>query len=257
MPFGSKVCDGGSLETAVRSEPRFVGKMENVPKFRMEMGPDGRVQRLTRDGVPNSSSRLVLLPVHQISAAYFVIAEDHLAQMKGTNDIGEINQHGLQAFLMAITGLEAFINGFFHLLSLERRMPALLDLTESRQGSLSERIEKLAKIAFGRKLRDHRAIMASVTSLSATRNGFVHPKWQPASLEIDFLPISFQRLVEDPFWRFYEENLAAEAISWCYLVIARVLEATAIPYDGSLFHWTGKFGISIAEIEASTLRREK
>jgi hypothetical protein len=223
----------------------------DMPHFTVTTNEDGSVSELLEDGV-KCDRAIKLEPANAIVATYFKIAASNLNFMKCENSDVSRRFHGLQAFLMALTGVEAFTNVFFTLLGRERQDEALLNKVDEKFGPLVPRLKSCIELAFNEPIADQVRVLEQIRSFYAMRNQIVHPRWQPSSvniggewlLSIEGLALNFQAAFED-------ERFCREAFFWCLLLVSSIGHATGNEStDGFCFHWTGQYDLSIPSIMA-------
>ena len=169
--------------------------------------------------------------------------------MASASDAGEKRSLGLQAFVMSLTGVEAFTNVFFHLLALEREDAKLAKVC-SKQGSLVPRLKDCLALAFEKPLPKQEDLLARIHELYRFRNEIVHPRWQPVSMAMEGLVIdglcqNFQSICEDQ--AFCEETF------WrCVALIAKVGKAAgSASIEAPCFYWAGLYMLTEEELSAS------
>lgn len=84
-----------------------------MPHFNVEVGEDGTVTSVLKDGDPYMAA-VRLEQVYKVVSTYFRLASDHLRAMSEQASAAELRGFGLQSFVMSLTGLEAFANTYFH-----------------------------------------------------------------------------------------------------------------------------------------------
>ena len=129
--------------------------------------------------------------------------------------------HGLQAFLMSLTGVEAFTNVFFLLHGRQNSHVRVLEINAERYGSLVSRLERLVDSAFLRLcLIRTKFSVVFVISTGFEMRSFTHGG-NPTSMtlggaipiHIDGLSHNFQATFEDP-------EFCREAYLWCLLLVS-------------------------------------
>lgn len=215
-----------------------------MPHFTWITDDDGIISQMLRDGEPYDS-RVRLEQVYAIVSTYFRLASADLEHMAGAHDDAERRFWGLQAFLMSLTGIEAFTNTFFRLHGMQTGSADLVHRAE-QQGPLVLRLQDCLALAFPQPLEDQDALLERVRELYRLRNRIVHPRWEPASLTITGpTPLIFEGLAENFQALFEDQTLCREAYYWCVLVVARVARALGqSAIDGFCFHWTGIYGLT-------------
>ena len=215
-----------------------------MPHFDLLTNPDGSVRQLLKDGEPYDEP-LRFEQLYSIVATYFKLAGSNLHSMQATDDQARLRDHGLQAFLMSLTGIEAFTNVFFTLAA-EQSDNEVLRSRVNKFGPLVERLRNCIDLAFGQKLEGQDVLLAEIKKLYSLRNRIVHPRWDPASVTIGgALPISFSGMALNFQAAFEDVALCQEAFDWCLLLVIRVARAAGNdPVDGFCFHWTGQYGLT-------------
>lgn len=82
-----------------------------MPHFTILTNDDGSVVQILCDGEPHDGG-VSFEPPHQIVSTYFKIARTNLDAMRTEKESNRKRPLGLQAFLMSLTGVEAFTNVF-------------------------------------------------------------------------------------------------------------------------------------------------
>ena len=220
-----------------------------MPSFSLLLNDNGSVRQLLRDGLPYDRS-IRLEPAYAIVATYFRLSASNIAGLAGSQDEELRRFHGIQAFLMALTGVEAFTNVYFTLRARQTSDAALHAAVEAKKGSLLARLERCVACAFSNSLIDQDALIARLRALFAMRAQIVHPRWDPASatiggvipLHIDGLSMNFQASFED-------EHLCREAFLWCLLLVIRVAMAARVQdIVGFCSLWTGQENVSEGDV---------
>ena len=222
-----------------------------VPHFVFEANEDGSIARILKDGQPHGGS-VRLEQLYSVVTIYFRLAADHLTRMAGLDDRNQRRAAGLQAFLMSLTGLEAFTNTFFHLRAQELGSEAIMTRIRQTHGSLSRKIGDLIALTPEGHLTDQEQLLERIFELSQLRNDIVHPRWTPSELTLaSEMPIHILGLVENRQAVFEDAALCKEALLWCLLVVARAGQARGHEeLSGFLFHWTGNYGLTLDAILA-------
>ena len=201
---------------------------------------------------PPHADAVRLEPAYAIVSTYFKLAGGNLRPMICDVDAEMRRFHGLQAFLMSLTGVEAFTNVFFLLHGREHSNPAVLQINAERHGPLVPRIDRLIDSAFGAAIIDQARILQRIRDLYQLRNEIVHPRWEPASMtlggaatiHIEGLCQNFQSTFESP-------EFCREAYLWCLLLVMRIGQAAGNANPESFcFFWTGVSGLTEAWIVA-------
>lgn len=213
-------------------------RKRDMPHFTILTDNDGRVQKILRDGEPYNE-RVTLEPPHQIVSTYFKIARANLDAMKTVREAKQKRHYGLQAFLMSLTGVEAFTNVFFQLRARERGNPKLAKRAE-KQGPLVERLRACLVLAFDEPLPEQDTLLDRIQKLYRLRNDIVHPRWQPVSVSMSGLAIdgvcqNFQATFDD-------QDFCEEAYWWCVNLVAQVgLASGNEAIEGPCFYWAGLY----------------
>lgn len=216
-----------------------------IPDFSLLLNDDKSVRQLLRDGKPYYRA-IRLEPAYAIVATYFRLSASNIGGLAGAGDDELRRFHGIQVFLMALTGVEAFTNVYFALRARKTDDDALAAIVGAARGSLLARLERCVACAFAGPLDGQDALLARLRELFAMRAQIVHPRWDPASatiggifpLHIDGLSMNFQSSFED-------ERLCREAFLWCLLLVIRVAVAGGAQ-DVTAFcrFWTGQESVT-------------
>lgn len=215
-----------------------------MPHFDIILNEDGSTARIVRDGAPHNES-VTLEPANQIVSTYFKMATSNLTGMKNAD--GELRRHlGLQAFLVSLTGVEAFNNIFFQQLALERNHPELLAVVSQQSGPLVKRLEKCLTLAFSNPLPAQDALTQRIGQLYRLRNNIVHPRWEPTSMcLVGELPVTISGLAQNFQAAFENEEFCRETFWWCVKLVAEIGRAAGnTVIEGHCFHWTGIYGVT-------------
>jgi hypothetical protein len=217
--------------------------------FNVSYHEDGTIRDILRDGAPYEKT-LVLEQLFSIPRIYFELACENLDSMSEQKTKREMRGFGLQSYLMATTGLEAFVNTYFHLRATELESAALLSRIEQKHGSLSKKIKELIDLTGDGLLIDQEQLLARVHDVSLLRNEIVHPRWEPAAVTLSSAaPIVIKGLVQNFQSAFEDVQFCREAVLWCLLVVARVAQSRGhSDVSGFMFHWTGRYGLGLAHI---------
>lgn len=216
-----------------------------VPSFSLIVNDDGSVRQLLRDGEPYDRA-IRLEPAYAIVATYYRLSASNIAGLAGAEDDESRRFHGIQAFLMALTGVEAFTNVYFTLRARETDDDALKAIVDASRGSLLVRLERCIACAFAGPIGGQETLIARLRELFAMRAQIVHPRWDPASatiggvfpLHIDGLSMNFQSSFED-------ERLCREAFLWCLLLVIRIaVAAGAENVTAFCRFWTGQENVT-------------
>lgn len=216
-----------------------------MPHFTFISNDDDTIAQVLKDGQPYDEG-VKLEPAWQIVSTYFKLAGGNLKPMAKTADDEARRFHGLQAFLMSLTGVEAFTNIFFQLLADELNKPDLLKKVR-QQGPLVPRLTACIGLAFDAPLENQAMLLQRVRELYQLRNQIVHPRWDPASITIvSEYPIMISGLAQN-FQRTFEDvTFCHEAFFWCLLLIARIGKARGNNEEGVgafCFQWAGMYGL--------------
>jgi hypothetical protein len=216
-----------------------------MPHFSLHTNEDGSIRQILRDGQPYDTA-IRLEPAYSIVSTYFKLAAGNLKPMPQDAD-GEMRRfHGLQAFLMSLTGAEAFTNIYFQLLAHERGNTELLAKVSERYGPLVPRLAACLELAFDSPLDDQGSLLQRIRDLYQLRNQIVHPRWDPASVTIGgTIPILIAGMSQNFQATFEDEAFCREAFLWCLLLIVRVARAAGNTSTESFcFFWTGVEGLT-------------
>jgi hypothetical protein len=217
--------------------------------FFIELNDDDTIRRILRDGVPDESG-VRLEQLYSVVTIYFQLAKLNLAQMRATEDAERKRGHGLQAFLMSLTGLEAFTNTYFLLRAQQLDNTAVEQRIGQTHGSLTRKIRELINLTGDPEVHEQAGLLDRIFGLSEMRNALMHPRWVPSSVLLNFsVPIQMNGLVENRQAQFENEDFCHEAMLWCLLLVARIGESRSPGRsDGFLFHWTGNYGMTLQTI---------
>lgn len=216
-----------------------------MPQFALLLNENGSVRQILRDGQPFDQP-IRLEPAYAIVATYFRLAASNIGGMGKACDTELRRFHGIQAFLMTLTGVEAFTNVFFTLRGDEKNNPDLLARVAVKHGPLVPRLRDCIELAFEDSLDDLDQLLARIRDLYALRNQIVHPRWDPASawlgsevpILINGLAVNFQAAFED-------EGLCREAFLWCMLLVIRIAKAAGNADPAPFCQlWTGQLNVS-------------
>lgn len=212
----------------------------------IETNEDGSIRRILKDGIVQTES--VVLEQHfGIVTTYFKLSAHNLDMLQTAQTSEERRRYGLQSFLMSITGLEAFVNTYYHQRALELDRQDMLERIKQTHGSVTQKIISLQEMSNDGILFGQDALIDRLWQLSLLRNEIVHPRWEPAQLVMP--GISITGLVENRQALFEDLDLCREALLWCILLIARVAEALgADSVEGFVFHWTGRYGMTLEDL---------
>lgn len=220
-----------------------------MAEFIIELNEDNTVKRVLRDGAPDSSAGQ-LEQLFSIVTIYFRLANSNLNQMRSMNDAMDRRACGVQAFIMSLTGLEAFANTYFHLRAREIKRLDLEQRVEQNRSTLAQKFRDLIALVGDPEMHDQEALLARIFQFSSLRNALVHPRWTPSSLVVSSdAPIVINDLVENFQAQFENQRFCHEALFWCLLVVARIAEARGnSDVSGFMFHWTGNYGLTLRMI---------
>lgn len=217
--------------------------------YHIETNHDGSVRQILRDGEPHGQA-VKLEQLFSVVTLYFKLATSNLQLLEQEQSAPLRRAYGVQSFLMSLTGVEAFTNTFFRLRGDELGDAEMIARVGQRHGSVTRKIEDLLARTPEGGIDEQALIIGRLHELSLLRNALVHPQWEPASMTlasdasitISGLVSNFQAAFEDPAF-------CREALMWCLLFVARVAKARgnadASPF---LFHWTGHYGLTEAQI---------
>ena len=215
--------------------------------FAFILNDDGSIAHILRDGALHQET-VVLEQVHSVVTTYFKAANQNIVAMENITDREQLRFRGLQAFLMCLTGVEAFTNVFFHILGEERQLTELLRRAGRRQGPLIQRLTDCLSLAFHGPLEGQGQLMSRIGELYQLRNQIVHPRWSPASMvmvESDRIPLIIHGMTENFQAAFEDADFCRETYLWCMLLLARVAKAAGNSrVDGFCFHWGGHYGLT-------------
>ena len=226
-----------------------------MPHFTFIQNEDGTIRQTLKDGQPHNED-VALEQLYSVVTTYFDAANVNLGRLRVEEDKKAKRHFGLQAFLMGLTGIEAFTNTYFHLRAQELGSSEMLERIEQTHGSLSRKIVELMAMTPDGPLRNQDQLIERVFTLSQLRNEMVHPRWVPASLALyadGTVPLMIDGMVENRQRRFEDFDFCRDAITWCLLLIARVGQSRGHQdVSGFMFHWTGRYGLRL-ETLLSTL----
>jgi hypothetical protein len=217
--------------------------------YHFETNDDGSIRRILRDGEPNPAS-ISLEPLFSIVTLYFKVAGSNLQLLEREESPPLQRAYGIQAFIMSLTGVEAFTNTYFKLRGDELADLRLAERVGQRHGSVTRKIEELLAMTPEGSIEDQATIIARLHELSLLRNTLVHPQWEPASMTLaGTVPVMIQGLVHNFQAAFEEPSFCREALMWCLLLVARVGKARGnADLSPFLFQWTGIYGLTEAQI---------
>lgn len=222
---------------------------DDVAEFSIELNSDNTIKRILRDGMQQDSS-IQLEQLYSIVTIYFHLANHNLNQMRVAGESKDKRGFGVQAFLMSLTGLEAFANTYFHLRAQELKRPDLEQRVEQNRSSLAQKFRELITLVGDPELHDQELLLIRIFQFSSLRNALMHPRWAPSSLTmVSGGPIIIHGLVENLQSQFEDQAFCHEALFWCLLVVARIAAARGNDdVTGFMFHWTGNYGLTLPMI---------
>jgi hypothetical protein len=223
-----------------------------MPHFYFETDGEGRVAHIYRDGAPQEGPVTLETP-QAVVQSYFSAALRSLRAMNIDMLDRELRDYGLQSFVMSLTGLEAFVNVYFHRRGFAEGNAELMRRADERR-PVEHKLSHLPRLAFGSNLPDQRMLNRKVRELYSLRSTIVHPKLELSSMRYENIAINgmvqnFQKAFEDP-------EFCREALQWCLLIVGRVGLAAQEMGDMFVTYWTtvrecdatlsGALGISAA-----------
>lgn len=216
-----------------------------MPHFDFILNEDGSIAQTLRDGVLHNEG-VSLEPAPQIVSTYFKIAQAQLASMRDAKASEHRRAAGLQAFLMSLTGVEAFTNVFFQMLALEFNKPDVLARVSEKYGSLVKRLTDCIELSFDEPLPDQGALLERIQKLYGFRNSIVHPRWEPASMRMSGeVPVVIHGLSQNFQITFEDETFCREAFWWCVKLVAEVGRAAGNEIiESHCFFWAGIYGLT-------------
>lgn len=224
-----------------------------MPHYVIIQNEDGTIKSIEKDGASHETP--VQLEQHyRLSSIFFESASECLEAMSNAEEDDRRRKLGIQSFIMVLTGLEAFVNTFFHQISIAKNDEKSIEYIQKSRDSLTEKIRKLIKKTSLNQLYDQDFLLQQIHGLSQLRNELVHTKWSPTSIEFKSIQnLRIEGLTENRHRQFEEIQFCKESILWCMLLIARIYEA--IPenagkhnHAGFLFRWTGTYGFSLERL---------
>lgn len=204
--------------------------------FEEKDSPTGKITAVYKDGKPLTDGMRLEMP-DAIVQTYFKSALRNLSRMTQSEDDQEDNRHhGVQAFLMSLVGLEAFLNVYFHMIGREKNLPEIVDMATKRKINVETKIAHLPFKAFGLHLAGQKTLNKKARELYDLRSAIVHPKWEQSSFSMPGIVISgmvdnFQRAFED-------QEFCRDALCWCALIIARIGMLQNPTSDYFVTRWT-------------------
>ncbi|WP_028967918.1 hypothetical protein [Sphingomonas phyllosphaerae] len=220
-----------------------------MPHYHIDTHENGSIRGILRDGEPQPES-VSLEQLFSIVTLYFKLAGSNLQLLERADSKPLRRAHGVQAFIMSLTGVEAFTNTYFKLRGQELGDTRLEERVSQRHGSLTRKIEQLMAMTPEGSIEDQTRIIGRIHGLSQLRNDLVHPQWEPASMTLGGnVPIKIEGLVRNFQAAFEDALFCREALMWCLLLVARVGKARGnADLSPFLFHWTGIYGLTEAQI---------
>jgi hypothetical protein len=220
-----------------------------MPHFVFYSNEDGTIRRVLKDGQLHQEA-VKLEQLFSVVTIYFKLAALNLDQMAQQQQGEGRRCFGLQSFLMSLTGLEAFINTFFHHRGRELGSSAMLERVRQSHGSLSRKIRELIALTPEGPIQDQDQLIDQIFVLSQLRNEIVHPRWVPSSLTVQgTAPVTIEGLVENRQALFEDQQLCRETLLWCLLVVARIAAAQGSEdVSGFMFHWTANYGLTLPAV---------
>lgn len=222
-----------------------------MPHFHIISDESGSVVRIERDG-KNIRGPLQLEQAFSVSSFYFKAAAVNLDNLVRPENLELREQYGVQAFLLSLTGVEAFLNTCYLLRAQESGNQELVSAVNSKSGKLQDRLKEFVRLSGDAPLQDLQQITDRLSKLSIFRHSLVHPRWVPSSLDMSGgLSMSFGGLVENARLPVKDHLFCVEAFWWCIYAVALVgVSRGSVPLDGFLFHWTGLFNIDMKSVRA-------
>jgi hypothetical protein len=217
--------------------------------YHLETNDDGSIRRILRDGETNSTS-VSLEQLFSIVTLYFKVAGSNLQLLEKEDSKPLRRAYGVQAFIMSLTGVEAFTNTYFKLRGDELADPRLAERVGKRHGSVTRKIEELLAMTPEGTIENQATIIARLHELSLLRNTLVHPQWEPASITLaGTVPVMIQGLVHNFQAAFEEPPFCREALMWCLLLVARIGKASGnADLSSFLYRWTGIYGLTEVQL---------
>jgi hypothetical protein len=207
-----------------------------MPHFHFELERDGKIREIYKDGVA-VDGRVRLEMSNSIVQTYFSGAWNNVRAMVSDQDPKEARHYGLQAFLMSLVGLEAFVNVYFHRLAIANANQKMHDVLGRKNQTIEGKLGNLPVLAFGKSLPDQKHLNRKMRELYNMRSAIVHPKLELSSLLLgnwistDMVE-NFQQVFED-------RQFVLESLQWCLLTVARIgLASNDSSGDRFLSFWT-------------------
>jgi len=136
-----------------------------MPHFTFDLNEDGTILHILRDGHPYQEE-VKLEQLFSIVTTYFKLANQNLLQMIQLENSDERRSYGLQSFLMSFTGLEAFINTYFHLRGRELGNSEIVKRVAQSHGSLSNKLRELIELTRDGPIHDQDQLINRISELS-------------------------------------------------------------------------------------------
>lgn len=209
-----------------------------MPRYVIHTSDDQTIANITKDGLPFEES-FRFVTVHAISSFYFRISYDVLKTMDGVSDEGALRAAGVHSFLMALMGVEAFTNVYFHLRGLEENRDELVRVALLKKGAFLDRARVLFRLLYDVEIDEADDLFQGLAGLFKLRNGIVHPRWIPSHIEFPQAGVHLRGMVEDTNGIFEDYQFCREAFLLCARYVFRVCNLSGFKVDGFLFHWMG------------------
>lgn len=207
-----------------------------MPHYEFEMDEDGRITRILKDGAVHPHGVTLELPTGT-TQTFFKASARSLHAMTDTDDKNIRRSQGIQSYLMALLGLEAFVNIYFQQHGYLTKNEAVLNLVANRKVTVEHKLSHLPRSAFGATLPDQKAINRKVRELYELRSSLAHARVSMASLAMPGVKID--GMVEHPHMLFEDHEFVQEALRWCLLILARIGLLGSPNFDGFMLFWTG------------------
>lgn len=217
--------------------------------YHVETHASGSVRCILRDGEPHGEA-VSLEQLFSIVTLYFKVSGSNIQLAEKERSKALRRAYGVQSFVMALTGLEAFTNTYFKLRGTELGHSNMIERIGQRHGSLSRKIRDLLALTPECGIEDQNMLLDRLHELSQLRNELVHPQWEPASVSMaGNMTLAISGLVQNFQAAFEAPAFCREALMWCLLLVARVGKARGnADVSGFLFNWTGIYGLTEAQI---------
>ena len=206
-----------------------------MPHFNFETDGNGIVTAIYRDGVRQEGTVTLELP-NSIVQSYFSTALRSLQEMEPEAPRSIQRGLGLQSFLMSLTGLEAFMNVYFHRRGHIVGNLDMITLADSRR-PVEHKLSHLPRLAFGSNLPDQRMLNRKVRELYNLRSSIVHPRLALSSMFFEGIAVS--GMVQNFQQAFEDHELCRDGLRWCLLVVSRIGMAAGEMGDMFVTYWTG------------------